>query len=56
MRDVIAAIENHQGKYHVIETEDGLTIVLLQQHGRQYLPRILERYQIPSDRSPGLSR
>jgi S1-C subfamily serine protease len=56
MRDVIAAIENHQGKYHVIETEDGLTIVLQQQHGRQYLPRILERYQIPSDRSPGLSR
>ncbi len=56
INDVISSIENNKGKYHVIETENGSVMVLLQENVRKYTSRILQRYQIFSDRSSDLKR
>jgi S1-C subfamily serine protease len=54
MKDVVDAIENNEGIYHVIETSTGRKIVLRRDQVDEYNNRILETYRIDSDRSNNL--
>jgi S1-C subfamily serine protease len=54
MEDLVAAFENHSGKYHIILDERGHQIVLDRRKVDQNSQRILERYRITSDRSDDL--
>ena len=44
--DVIDALEDHEGKYHTIMTDEGFAIVLDVEKARTASPEILERYGI----------
>jgi hypothetical protein len=54
MEDLVAAFENHTGKYHIILDERGHQIVLDRSKVDQNSRRILERYRITADRSKDL--
>lgn len=54
--DLVSAIEEHQGKYHVIEDERGYKIILDRIKVDESAERILKRYKINSDRSEDLQR
>ena len=54
MGDLVAAFENHAGKYHIILDERGHQIVLDRRKVDQNSRRILERYRITADRSKDL--
>jgi S1-C subfamily serine protease len=54
MEDLVAAFENHAGKYHIILDERGHQIVLDRSKVDQNSQRILERYRITADRSEDL--
>ena len=54
MEDLVAAFENHAGKYHIILDERGHQIVLDRSKVDQNSQRILERYRITADRSKNL--
>ena len=54
MEDLVAAFENHAGKYHIILDERGHQIVLDKSKVDQNSRRILERYRITADRSKDL--
>jgi hypothetical protein len=54
MEDLVAAFENHAGKYHIILDERGHQIVLDKNKVDQNSRRILERYRITADRSEDL--
>ena len=56
MKDLVKAIEEHEGKYHIIVDEDGYKIVLDKQKVDENSKRILGRYRINSDRSRDLER
>jgi S1-C subfamily serine protease len=54
MADVVRAVEQHNGKYHVIVDEQGYRIVLDRDKVRENGERILSKYKISSDRSKDL--
>ena len=54
IEDLVAAFENHTGKYHTILDERGHQIVLDKRKVDQNSQRILERYRITADRSENL--
>jgi S1-C subfamily serine protease len=54
--DLVSAIEEHQGKYHVIEDERGGKLILDRIKVDDSTERILRRYKITSDRSEDLQR
>jgi S1-C subfamily serine protease len=54
MLDVVNAIENNEGIYHVIEDGLGRKIILRRDRVENYSDRILETYSINSDRSDDL--
>ncbi|MCL2411316.1 MAG: serine protease [Treponema sp.] len=54
MKDVVNAIENNEGTFHIIEEEFGNRIVLRRDLVDQYSDRILQIYRINSDRSENL--
>jgi S1-C subfamily serine protease len=54
IRDLVEAIETHQGEYHTILDEDGFQITLSTENARQAAQGILARYRIPADRSTDL--
>ena len=54
MKDVVDAIENNKGIYHVIEDDAGKKIVLGKEQVDKYSSRILQTYRIDSDRSDDL--
>ena len=54
MKDLVAAFENHSGKYHIILDERGHQIVLDRSKVDQNSQRILERYRVTADRSKNL--
>ncbi len=56
MKDLVKAIEEHEGKYHIIVDEDGYKIVLDKEKVDENSKRILGRYRINSDRSRDLER
>ncbi|MBL7176627.1 MAG: trypsin-like peptidase domain-containing protein [Desulfobacteraceae bacterium] len=56
MKDLVKAIEEHEGKYHIIVDEDGYKIVLDKEKVDENSKRILGRYRINSDRSRDLDR
>jgi S1-C subfamily serine protease len=54
MKDLVAAFETHDGKYHVIEDVRGYKIVLAREKVDTYSGQILSKYRIKSDRSKNL--
>lgn len=54
MKDVVIAIENNEGIYHVIEEATGRKIILRREQVDKYSSRILQTYRIGSDRSDNL--
>ncbi len=54
IKDLVSAIEEHQGKYHVIEDERGFKIILDRIKVDESTEGILKRYKINSDRSEDL--
>ncbi|MCL2154435.1 MAG: serine protease [Leptospirales bacterium] len=54
MNDVVDAIENNKGIYHVIEDDTGKKIILRRDQVEKYSSRILQTYRIDSDRSDNL--
>ena len=54
MKDVVDAIENHKGIYHIIEDEIGKKIILRKDQVDKFSSRILQTYRIDSDRSDNL--
>lgn len=54
--EFVQAIENNQSEYHVLEDERGSRIILNKEKAKESLPRILENYKIPSDRSKNLMK
>jgi S1-C subfamily serine protease len=51
IRDLVAAFEQNDGRYHVIRDENGYTIVLDRQKVNTLGPGILGKYRVGSDRS-----
>lgn len=51
LNDVIAAIENNKGAFHVFEDSKGHRLILDREQAFKRGPEILRRYKIPSDRS-----
>jgi len=56
MRDLVDAIEEHEGRYHVIIDERGCEIVLDKNKASADGHKILKKYNIHSDRSKDLER
>jgi S1-C subfamily serine protease len=56
MKDLVRAVEQHQGKYHVIVDEQGYRIVLDRKKVEENSQGILVKYKISSDRSRDLQR
>jgi S1-C subfamily serine protease len=56
MKDLVDAIEEHEGRYHVITDERGHKIVLDKNKVSADRDKILEKYNIHSDRSKDLER
>jgi len=54
MKDVVDAIENNKGIYHIIEDDTGRKIILKRDLFDKYGSRILQTYRIDSDRSDDL--
>jgi len=54
MRDVVEAIENNTGLYHILEDDSGKKIILKKEKVDKYSNRILQTYRINSDRSADL--
>jgi len=54
MEDLVTAFEQHEGKYHVIEDENGYKIVLDRDEVEGNGQTILEKFKINSDRSTDL--
>ena len=54
MNDVVIAIENNNGIYHIIEYDTGRKIILRKDQVDNYNGRILQTYRIGSDRSDNL--
>lgn len=54
MKDLVRALEENQEDYHIIEDEDGSKLILDKQKVDEYSKRIMDRYQISSDRSEDL--
>jgi len=54
MKDVVDAIENHKGIYHIIEDDTGRKIIIRKDQVDKYSDRILQTYRINSDRSDDL--
>jgi len=54
MNDVVDAIENNKGIYHIIEDDTGKKIILRRDQVEKYSNRILQTYRIDSDRSDNL--
>jgi S1-C subfamily serine protease len=54
MQDLVAAIENNRGAYHVITNTLGFQIVLDRRKTNMEGPEILQRYKIRADRSEDL--
>jgi S1-C subfamily serine protease len=54
MRDLVAAFEQHEGEYHVIEDVRGYKIVLTKMSVDEHSAKILKKYKIKSDRSDDL--
>jgi S1-C subfamily serine protease len=55
LNDVIAAIENNKGAFHVFEDSKGHRLILDREQASRRGPDILRRYKILSDRSSDLS-
>ena len=56
MRDLIAAIESHEGPYHRLVFEpDGYEVVVTREAAAKAGPGILARYGVTADRSPDLA-
>jgi S1-C subfamily serine protease len=56
MRDLVQAVEEHDGKYHVIVDEQGYTIVLDRSKAEERAAGILKTYRIGAGRSEDLER
>jgi hypothetical protein len=56
MKDLVKAIEEHEGKFHIIVDDGGYRIVLDKEKVDEHSKRILRRYRIDSDRSSDLER
>ncbi len=55
LKDLVAAIEGHEGPVHRILVEDsGAEIVFTKEDLLRRGPQILERYRVPADRSADL--
>lgn len=53
--DLLAAVENHRGKYHVFKNRRGFQIVLEKDKVDRNGVDVLKRYRIPTDRSSDLA-
>lgn len=56
MEDLVSALEEHTGKYHIIVDEWGYKIVMEKNKVDENSKRILKRYRVSSDRSGDLAR
>jgi len=56
LADLVQQIKSGTGEFVTIETEDGKFVVLARSAANQANPRILQRYQINSDRSRDLKK
>jgi S1-C subfamily serine protease len=54
LADVVEALRHPQGRFHIIETESGLLIVLDAAEVERSQAAIIARYGLPGDRSPDL--
>jgi hypothetical protein len=54
VRDLVAAFEQYEGEYHVIEDVRGYKIVLTKMSVDEHSAKILKKYKITSDRSDDL--
>jgi len=54
LRDLVDAVETNTGPYHVFVDEMDTQIVLDRVKAQERGAQILQRYMIPSDRSPDL--
>jgi hypothetical protein len=56
MEDLVNAIELNTGEYHIIVDEDGNQIVLGRSKAKEANQRIMNNYEIRSDRSGDLKK
>jgi len=56
MQTILAAFEENEGEYHEVVDEEGYRVELSAKQVRETKHRILQRYHIAFDRSPGLGR
>lgn len=54
IKDLVEAIENNTGIYHILEDDTGKKIILKKEKVDKYSSRILQTYRIESDRSANL--